>query len=289
MQVDQAVDAIRRHCPGLPIRAIRRHDGDGQLNEVFIINDAWVFRFPRSDEVATNFATEIVLLHRLQSRLSLPIPNPIYHNLDAAFGPLFMGYALLPGEPLSEETLAAIDNESILNQLATQIAGFVRDLHGIPLLELDLELPLQDGRHRWMVMLEAFRTHLFSYMRPDAQAEVNANFARFLANPQNFAYQPVLCHGDLGGNNILYDRHTLSICGIIDFDSLGVDDPAVDAGALLGLGEEFFQRICRAYPELCDMRERVAFYQSTYALQEALYGLRDGVQESFESGIADYR
>ena len=107
-----------------------------------------------------------------------------------------------------------------------------------------LDLPVKDGRQGWMALLDAFRIHLFPYMRPDAQAEVNANFARFLADPQQFTYQPVLCHGDLGGNNILYDRHTQSICGIIDFDSLGVDDPAVDAGALLGLGEEFFQRIC---------------------------------------------
>jgi len=34
--------------------------------------------------------------------------------------------------------------------------------------------------------------------------------------------------------------------------------------------------------------ERAQFYKSTFALQEALYGLRDNDQESFKSGIAQY-
>ena len=36
------------------------------------------------------------------------------------------------------------------------------------------------------------------------------------------------------------------------------------------------------------MRERVQFYKSTYALQQALYALRDGDKESFDDGIAEY-
>lgn len=37
------------------------------------------------------------------------------------------------------------------------------------------------------------------------------------------------------------------------------------------------------------MLERAAFYRGTFALQEAYYGLRDGNQEAFEDGIAQYR
>jgi aminoglycoside 2''-phosphotransferase len=112
---------------------------------------------------------------------------------------------------------------------------------------------------------------------------------RGLNDPEQFNYRPALRHGDFGPNNILYDEAAQSISGIIDFDSLAVGDPALDAGAILSLGEDFFQRMCQTYPHLAILRGRAEFYRSTYALQEALHGLRHGLPAAFEAGIAEYR
>lgn len=150
--------------------------------------------------------------------------------------------------------------------------------------EFDLELPVLDGREVWAQLFEDFKSELFQFMRPDAQQSVSATFDQFLNDPRQFEYTPAFRHGDFGPGNILYDPEKQKISGIIDFDSIGVDDPALDVGAILNLGEDFFSRMCPVYPEMSMLRERVAFYRSTFALQEALYSLRDNVMESFEAG-----
>lgn len=285
------INCIRSCYPDLKIETIRYHnDTDGQFNLIVWVNDAIVFRFPRSVEIAGTFMTEVKILEYVQSHLSLPIPQPTFQNLDRdRCNLMFIGYWALPGKPLWRKTVEVIQNEGVLDRIAKQLALFLQELHNIKVDELGLVLPVQDGREEWLQMFEDFRTHLFPYMRLDAQKFVTATFDKFLNDPRQFDYVPAFRHGDFGPSNILYDAASQSISGIIDFDSIGVGDPAVDVGAILNLGEDFFSRMCRIYPEMIQLRERVTFYRSTYALQEALYGLRDNVRVSFEAGIAAYR
>ncbi len=273
--------------PELDITSARLFTTDGQFSDVLVVNDHLVFRFPRLEATQVEMAREVKLLRQLQGRFTLPIPNPIYEqwNEDRL---VFMGYERLPGEPLWNETLEAIMDAEVLQRLARQLAGFLREMHGIPLDSLDIEQPVGETRNFWTNLYQEFRNNLFHYMRADSQADVSQSFEAFLSNPANFDYQPVLRHGDYGGSNILYDRQTQSITGVIDFTSAGPGDPAQDAGALSCFGLDFFERCCSFYPELKAMMQRAHFYRSTYALQQALYALRDGNQDDFEDGIRDY-
>jgi len=78
------------------------------------------------------------------------------------------------------------------------------------------------------------------------------------------------------------------VTGVIDFSSAGLGDPALDVAAISCSGDAFFQRICNKYPGMDLLIERAQFYRSTFALQEALYGLRDNDQKSFKDGLAQY-
>lgn len=285
------IDCIRTCYPELKIENVRYHNSaEGQFNVIVWINDAIVFRFPRSVEVAETLITALKIIETIQSHLSLPIPQPAFRNLDKdQCNELFIGYWAMPGKPLWQRTLEDIQDEAVLDHIASQLAHFLQELHSIKVDELDLALPVQDGREEWVQMYEDFRTHLFPHMRLDAQKSVTANFDKFLNDSRQFDYVPAFRHGDFGPGNILYDSASRTISGIIDFDSIGVGDPALDVGAILNLGEEFFYRMCRVYPEMAVLRERVEFYRSTYALQEALYGLKDNVMPAFEAGIAAYR
>lgn len=113
-------------------------------------------------------------------------------------------------------------------------------------------------------------------------------FEPFLNEPRNFTYSPAFRHGDFGGSNILYDPKAQEITGVIDFSSAMLGDPAVDVAAISTSGNAFFQHVCNAYSGIDALLERAMFYKSTFALQEALYGLRDNDQEAFQSGIAEY-
>jgi len=276
--------------PDLEITKARFHNADGQFNEVLIVNEAFVFRFPRSDEIAKTIATEVALLKRLQNHVALEVPNPQFTNLDrSGCDRIFIGYPRIPGEPLLNSVVDAIRDEAVLDRIAGQLAGFLKELHSVDVAMLGVDLPLQDTRESWVELFANFRQYLYPHMRQDAQIEVTADFERFLNDPKQFDYTPVLRHGDFGGGNIIYDPLTQSIRGIIDWDGPGLGDPAADLAAILHLGEDFFHRMCQTYPELAALRPRVAFIQSTFALQEAYFGLRDGVMASFESGIAQYR
>ncbi|MCP4426076.1 MAG: hypothetical protein GY803_16410 [Chloroflexi bacterium] len=56
----------------------------------------------------------------------------------------------------------------------------------------------------------------------------------------------------------------------------------------MGYGESFFAHYLTAYLHIESMLKRAHFYRGTYALYEALYGVKHGDKEAFENGIAAY-
>jgi aminoglycoside 2''-phosphotransferase len=274
---------ITQIAPELDVHQIRR--GAGQFNDVVIVNDAWVFRFPRSTASAATLRTELATLRALAGHLSLAIPAPVYISDDATLP--FMGYPLLPGESLSRVTLDALPDDA-LESLARQLADFLRELHGLPLALLS-GMPIEDTREEWLELFAGFRTQLFPHMREDARQQVERDFGAFLDAPAADAWTPVIRHGDLGGGNILYDAESGALTGVIDFASAGPGDPAIDLAALSTLGARLLEHLVAAWPAAAALLARARFYRSTFVLQEAYYGLRDGDRESFDYAIERYR
>lgn len=162
-KIETYIECIHTCYPDLVIEKVTSHNSsDGQFNVVIWVNDAIVFRFPRSMETAEAFTTEVKLLQFIQPHVSLPIPRPTFQNLERErCHHSFMGYWALPGKPLWPQTVAAIRDEAVLDQLAGQLARFLQELHDIQVDELDLTLPVLDGREVWAQMYEDFREHLF--------------------------------------------------------------------------------------------------------------------------------
>ena len=53
-------------------------------------------------------------------------------------------------------------------------------------------------------------------------------------------------------------------------------------------GEEFAGSGFDAYPELATLLPRARFYRSTFAIQEALYGVEHNNEGAFVRGVAPY-
>jgi len=286
------IQAVHDVYPALLIEACNLNQ-QGQFNDVLVVNNEYIFRFPKTQREALKLDRETKLLQHLQSRVTLPIPNPIYQSKDAASpGRAFMGYRLLPGEPLWPETLSSLKNEEQLQHLAKQLALFLRQLHCTSAEELGVKLPEFQGCAEWREMYERFRRKLFPFMRADACAWVTKQFEDFLSDERNCNYAPALIHGDFGPSNILYNAQTGNISGILDFGFAGWGDPALDFAALSGpvsYPESFLERFSSIYPGIDALLSRSRFYTGTFALQEALYGIEDNDQEAFESGIMAYR
>ncbi len=286
------IQVICDSCPDFAIETAQLNQ-HGQFNDILVVNNAIIFRFPKTSREAARLVTETSLLRSLQNRVTLPIPHPLYQSKKStSIGQIFMGYPLLPGEPLWPERLNTIRDEAQLQHIANQLATFLRCLHTTPAEVLEVKLPDFQGCKEWQDLYDRFRSKLFPFMRTDARMWVTNQFEDFLSDADNCTYVPALVHGDFGPGNILHNPHTNGISGILDFSSAGWGDPAVDFAAILcsvSYGEHFLERFTGIYPEVETALSRARFYAGTFALQEALYGLEDGDREAFESGIAAYR
>jgi aminoglycoside 2''-phosphotransferase len=300
-KVSAYIKLFQENFPDLRIgKGEFRRNPLGQNNDVFMVDDlatlhaprTIIIRFPRHAMAVEEMEREIAILRGLQGRLPLPIPNPTFSSHDTReVGRAFMGYEKLPGKPLFREMLESVDGEETVQRLATQLAEFLRALHGVPVDAFAIPLPVTNSRATWALMYERIRKQLYARMRPDAREQVSAHFERFLDDQRNFDWTPVLIHGDFGPGNILYDAKRHSICGIIDFSSAGLGDPATDLAALITLhsyGEGFLPRLEEGYPGRSGLYDRARFYLGTFALQEALFGAEHDDAEAFARGMADY-
>lgn len=286
---DAYLQSIQNAYPDLKV-ASAEFNAQGQNSDVVVINRELIFRFPKYAHVLENLKTETAILEGVRGRLPLHVPDPIYANLEEAVGQAFTGYRTIPGEPLWRDTFRAIEDQVVVRGLADQVAGFLRALHGVPLEALPgIELPLDDTYEQTAGIYARIREKLFGFMRPDARAWTAGHFEGFLSDADSFRYQPVLKHSDFGPSNILFGRKNQQVSGVIDFGSSGLGDPAYDfAGLLSGYGEGFVELCAAAYPAVKGYMGRIRFYQGTFALLEALFGVENGNEEALKAGLERY-
>lgn len=288
-QANEVLDAIRMHAPGLALRTVERIES-GQNNEVWLVDSAFIFRFPRYEEGVRQLRREAELLTKIAGRLSLEIPRPEYGVLEPATASrAFMGYRRIEGVPLEGERLHRMNDAASLRGIAVQLTGFLKALHATDLAVgwLELEASAYDPYREWEELYESLRSKLYRFMNPEARDRTDRHFADFFAARGHSRIDAALIHGDFGGSNILCDPSENRVTGVIDFGSAHVGDPATDYAALsASYGNEFLQIAAELDPDILRMRDRILFYKGTFALQEALFGLEHGDDGAFKSGLA---
>lgn len=289
-KIESYLRQIRKHYPDLPVETAILNQ-DGQYNDIVVVNDALIFRFAKVTESVGTLGKEVIILKSLQGQTSLAVPNPIYDNAEAdTIGEVFIGYPMIPGQPLSFHELRAIAKPKARERIANQLARFLYELHHIAAhTVIPTELPFCDTQDAWKDMVARIQAQLFRYMRPDARRQVAEQLEDFIENADLYKFEPALRHGDFGAENIIYDPGGQSVVGILDFGGAGLGDPAIDfAGLLASYGEEFYKECCSFYPEMEQAMLRVQFYCQTFALEEALFGIENGDQAAFKNGIARF-
>lgn len=288
-KIDGYLNAIQDAYPGVEVRSSTLNE-QGQYNDILILNDELIFRFPRYYPGVQALQIEAAILRAVVPRVSLPVPAPEYLQVDGRQpGTAFMGYRMLPGKPFWRELQSTVVDEMAVARIAAQLAAFLNELHHIPLETISETLFIQDDLSKWQQMAQEIHSMLFPFMRPEAQRQVSRLFDDFFADPFLHTFTPCLRHGDFGSGNFLFDPSTQSICGIIDFGSAGLGDLAADIAAASTMGERYFEKILAMYPQPPDVLRRAQFYRGTFALQDALHGYKNNDRSVFESGISSYR
>jgi aminoglycoside phosphotransferase (APT) family kinase protein len=208
LRVRRLVDQQFPQWAGLPVRRI---EPSGTENAIFRLGGELSVRLARREGPTEPGSKELEWLPRLASLLPLEIPVPVALGRPNDDYPWFWEiHSWVEGETVPVAEIDAI-------QAARDLATFVGALQqvspasappgrGIPLADRDTAI------RPWLA-------------RFDGDPAVTAGWDRALAAPP-WEGPPVWHHGDLDMRNWLVREGR--ICGVIDWGSMGVGDPACD-------------------------------------------------------------
>ncbi|MTI65501.1 MAG: DUF1679 domain-containing protein [Firmicutes bacterium] len=258
----------------------------GQNNNIFIINNEYIFRFPKFKNGIDNIFREDKLLESINNYISIDIPKYKFKSLEnKRVGEDFVGYKKIGGEPLYKNIFKEIDNISVL---AKDLSIFLKELHSVPINKLPIEIEVVNNYKYWLDMYMKIREKLYVYMKEETWKKIEKQFDEFFKDNSNFQYKPTLVHGDFGPSNILFDKDKERVIGVIDFSESKIHDPAIDIASLIGpfgYGEDFILKLRKLYPQVDSYIKRAKFYASTFPIQEALFGLENNDEKAFNNGM----
>jgi aminoglycoside phosphotransferase (APT) family kinase protein len=231
---------------------------DGYDFQVAIVDDEWVFRFPRRSGVEEALELEIAVLPALAQALPVTVPSFEY----VARNPLFVGYRLIRGQPLVAED-------------AEGVRAFLEALHALDSSGLPVE------RQDWV---EAYREQCTEFERlvfPVVDSDRRPEAKRLFGEVETLVdFKPSLIHADLGPEHLLVRDGRLA--GVIDWGDMRVGDPALDyAWLLTGPFAD--------WDVDADLRRRARFYHRLAPWHEAHYGLFTNQPAHTERGLAAIR
>lgn len=200
----------------------------GWDNTVFLVDDEWVFRFPRRQIAVPGVEREMAVLPLLARRLPLPVPVPdLVGQASDEFPWPYWGARTIRGEELADVR----PPEEARVALAGDVGAFLRALHapslardageGLPVDPMDRADPAIRAE-RTLGRLDAL-VAAGAWQRETAVMEFLAEAAGAGA-PDG---ERVLVHGDLHVRHVLLTRAGRA-AGVIDWGDVCLADPAVD-------------------------------------------------------------
>lgn len=267
------LERMKACFPDLTISSV--HMGQNSLiSDVFIVNNELVFRFPKDERGRHSLAEEARILDLARKYVQMRIPHFEHQEDD------FVVYRLIPGEPLYFTDILVLD-EVTQDQLAEQVATFLRQLHSIPKQELELYEISPFGGTRGLEdcirFYQDIESELFPLLMSMAKDWVAQLFEPVLDGSVSLKCEMALTHNDLAPYHFFYDKNGRRINGVIDFGTAGIGDPAGDFALIINAyGESFLRRMEKYDPQIHNALDRARFYAGRLELEWALIGIRSG-------------
>lgn len=241
---------------------------------VAVVDDEWIFRFPRRPEIERWLESEIALLPELGPTLPVAVPQ-FEHVIRTPL--MCVGYRMIQGEPL---TAAAASPESV--------ASFLSALHRFDVARAErLGVRPRPWRAHYVEQCAEFVRRVLPLLDPDERQSAEALFAEAEALE---GFEPALVHVDLGPEHLLCRDGTL--VGVIDWGDVQIGDPAIDFAWLLHVPPRAYgDALLAAYTGPADerLRERARFYHRLGPWYEVHYGLLTGRPAHVEAGLRGVR
>lgn len=234
---------INHEFPEFTISSIKKI-GEGDNSKAFLINQNYIFRFPKREEAKQSLKKEIAVLPKIKSFLNLEIPRFDFVSKDINFA----GHKSIVGKPLIPEIYNSLPKE-FQTKIQKSLAGFLTQLHNIDLSILkNAGLETMDYKEEYVDDFKNTQQLIYPNITSPDREVINQIFTAYPDNKNNFTYKPALIHNDFSTDHILFKISNNEISGIIDFGDLAIGDPDYDLMYLLdSFGEGFITGLLEFY------------------------------------------
>ncbi len=260
----QALELIQEQFPELNATHIS-FLGAGWDNTAYLVENKWIFRFPRRQISVPLLEAEVAILPLLAQKLPLPIPTPIYiGKASQSFLWPFAGYCIVPGITACSANLS----EEERTALAIPIANFLKELHAIPSSILSGVLIHGDnlGRINPRSIIERV-TRVFDDLENLGLLENRDILEAILKEGSDLPTPKLsnLVHGDFYARHLLLDNNH-QLAGIIDWGDIHIGNAAIDlAIAHCFLPREAHAAFKQAYGPISDQTWQLAKLRAIYS------------------------
>lgn len=263
------------------------HHGTYNVYEV----DDYIFRIPDrtlfNEKGGKLIVDEIQKLNFLRKNLHTPIPEPIFVSDDNR-KPL-VGYKKIEGISIDRLWLDLDDKQKII--IAKSTGLFLTELHSPMLLqkaikELSIEpIAREEIKEIFMNLYKKTRKKIYPLLAEHLRNSLDIVFFDFLEDFTNYNFNLCITHQDFDTSNILINPNTYEITGIIDFEDMGIGDPAYDL-IFLRQGKTFFETLLNNYTRQKDkyLQKRILFYFRRSGIPYLLYGIDHNIPEMISYG-----
>lgn len=218
-----------------------RHIGHGYENHIIIVDDKYVMRFPRSQEIWQRVKLERFVLSKLKSALVPKITE--FNN-----APPYLVQTFLPGNHISENKFRKLPLD-VQQNIGSQIAEFAYNLHSsIDVKEFAAErdrlIPPSDNGGSYDDHLKEM-LHDFAF--PTAKQDELAK-RYFLSWRSISPSKPLVVHDDLHIHNLLFQDNKLS--GVVDFGAICIGTAEQEMRQVYRLSEAALIAAIKTYNNL---------------------------------------
>jgi aminoglycoside phosphotransferase (APT) family kinase protein len=221
-------DCLQQQFPKLtPIKAIK-YIGEGWDNKVFLVNNKFVFRFPRRKASVALIEHENIILKNLPTFSGIAIPVLKYIGQASSIYPYpFQGYEIIPGLSGHQAHLAVEDRISSI----TTLALFLKQLHSINDIQasaIGIKPQGLDSRSNVAHVVTVLEERV-AKIRSRGLCNIHKDYLDqeiIIAKKLVLSDDLCLVHGDLDFRHLIFNGKNLT--GIIDWGDTDITNPAVD-------------------------------------------------------------
>ena len=247
----------------------------GWENLVLEVNREYVFRFPKYRETEKRLKNEIAFLPRLRGHLSTQVPDyDFIWKGGGKYPHWFGGYRKISGV-----TVQSLPFRSEWTKpLAVQVANFLKELHSIRFRGARFKGMPRYPSEEWFRTLKQQYRKIRRIVYPVLGTRLRSSSEKFwhnlLSEFRDADFEPTLIHGDLGGENILFDPTSVRLTGIIDWSYMQISDPALEFAHLFIYKSELGEEVLKHYRmEESDFKKRVQLYVDSEPFYDIMWGV----------------